>query len=323
MLLTAFDELMNYAAKLIEPAYSILNDKGVNRIFISPHAYLHSIPIGAIKIAETKEYFIENYEVSYITSLEHLFTSYKNKYRMKDLFSGTIINLFCSPKGRNFIKYGEKEIDLLKSIYSDASIYTLKNKEATKNNLIDSINQMSNPVSQLIFSCHCHCSTLSPSYSYLYLSDGTDAPGPYLCDGAEVQIDDLFQTVSNIEIGLVILSACDTGISFEAMKGIEESTGIDSAFIHSAIPCIVSTTYSVDDRCSFEIMRMFHIEISSGNPPSLALKNAQVNMLKTNTEKPIGDSTRGRMTDKYSWKIDYNHPYYWAFFKYSGPFDYT
>lgn len=111
-----------------------------------------------------------------------------------------------------------------------------------------------------------------------------------------------FLTVSDIvslkiSPELITLSSCQTAIGKE--KRGEGVIGLARAFFYSGAKRVISTLWSVNDESTSELMIKFYKNINKGLPPSLALRQAQLEMLKTSK---------------------YKSPYYWAPFQIQGEY---
>ena len=315
----SLDQLLVATGELIQPIIDFLNEKGIQRIFLSPHGILHLLPFHAAKLPKTGDYLIESgFEISYVPSITQLALIYKDNRKALNL--GPIVGLYCSPEGPDYLFFGEKEVDQLQDIYKNAEVIPpLKHQEATLEQLKKTLNK--NPqMTQLVFSCHGKSDLNNPSLAHLYLSDGTSAAKPYRCGGKPAFRQDLIDTIQGSNIGLVILSACESGQGVEGMQGYDEYVGLDSVFMQMAVPSIISTLYSVNDQSTSDIMGLFHTQVAKGLSPSQALHSAQLQFIK-NHNSVLSKGTKGiEIIDENAKPKSYGHPYYWAFLKYSGKF---
>jgi hypothetical protein len=87
------------------------------------------------------------------------------------------------------------------------------------------------------------------------------------------EIDDL-----DLGAGLVVLSACDTGVGKE-VRG-EGLMGVTSGFLAAGVPQLVVSLWEVGDRSTAELMKRFYDQLlEGGHPPAEALRRAQLSML--------------------------------------------
>lgn len=105
--------------------------------------------------------------------------------------------------------------------------------------------------------------------------------------------------IYNLELsaGLVVLSACQTGLGQE-VRG-EGLLGLTRGFMYAGSPRVMASLWKVDDRATVELMRHFY-EGLLGKPaltPAAALRRAQIALWKSK-----------------AWSA----PYYWAAFNLQG-----
>ena len=134
---------------------------------------------------------------------------------------------------------------------------------------------------------------------------------------------------------LVMLSACETGIT-DIMKGIaNEFIGSPAGFMLVGVPCVVSSLWSIPDISTAILMERFYSNpVASGMEIPVALQDAQLwvrnltaNQVKDYVEKCYcsgkweGESKefieqyRKRcleMAQKSPEEKPFQHPYYWA-----------
>jgi CHAT domain-containing protein len=77
----------------------------------------------------------------------------------------------------------------------------------------------------------------------------------------------------------VVLSACRTALGKE-VRG-EGLVGLTQGFLHAGTPRVVVSLWSVDDRATAELMRVFYDGIlQRGLAPARALREAQLSLLR-------------------------------------------
>jgi len=90
---------------------------------------------------------------------------------------------------------------------------------------------------------------------------------------------------------LIVLSACETGLG-KLSRG-DDLVGLQRAFLYAGTPAVVTTLWKVDDRASFELVRIFYDQLAGG--AAQALRQAQLEAMK-----------------------QYAHPFAWAAFVLTG-----
>ncbi len=134
-----------------------------------------------------------------------------------------------------------------------------------------------------------------PDSSFLLLAKGPDSDasaGSDILTNAELAQQDLGN------LGLVVLSACQTGID-KYLDG-EGMVGITRTFLAAGVPSVVASQWPVDSEATAILMKDFHkLRRSGGLSNADALRRAQLDLAASNG---------GR----------YASPYYWASFSLIG-----
>ncbi|MCC5637874.1 CHAT domain-containing protein [Nostoc sp. CHAB 5844] len=108
-----------------------------------------------------------------------------------------------------------------------------------------------------------------------------------------LRLQDIFNLKLPAE--LVVLSACETGLSQE-IKG-EGLVGLTRGFMYAGSPRVLVSLWNVDDEATSELMKKFYTKILKQKlAPAAALRAAQLEL----------------------WQEDYSTPYYWAAFTLQG-----
>ncbi|WP_341528676.1 CHAT domain-containing protein [Nostoc sp. UHCC 0302] len=109
-----------------------------------------------------------------------------------------------------------------------------------------------------------------------------------------LRLHDIFNL--NLQAELVVLSACQTGLG-EEVKG-EGLVGLTRGFMYAGSPRVVVSLWSVDDKATSELMKVFYNKmLKAGLKPAAALRAAQLEIWRTQ---------------------EYAAPYYWAAFTLQG-----
>ena len=175
---------------------------------------------------------------------------------------------------------------------------------------------------------------------------------------ATMTIRSILQNYNGEEPRLVVLSACETGISGSFIDDTEFG-GLPGAFISKGAAGVISSLWPVDDRATALLMGKFYdLHMDEGQDPATALRGAQ-NWLREATpdgiiayitqakdDGRIDETAASKFNDSVSkgrsdnplfaqsWDIThrvgsdatpspskdhpFQHPYYWAGFYYSG-----
>jgi hypothetical protein len=115
-----------------------------------------------------------------------------------------------------------------------------------------------------------------------FVQTGTDQPTAYLLlEGREkltaAELIALMARAPDRAIGLVVLAACRTGLSF---SGYDEAYSLGTAFLAGGARSVLSTQWSIPDRDTSALMYMFHHFLRTGGRAAwAALREAQLWML--------------------------------------------
>ncbi len=102
----------------------------------------------------------------------------------------------------------------------------------------------------------------------------------------------------NLAADLVVLSACQTGLGKD-VNG-EGLLGLTRGFMYAGALCVMTSLWKINDSATADIMERFYREfLNRGKPPSAALREAQLQMLR---------------------QQQFQAPYYWAAFVTQGEY---
>jgi CHAT domain-containing protein len=128
------------------------------------------------------------------------------------------------------------------------------------------------------FAVHGKINALRPEMSYLILSSlyGCGAKNALKLGG----IYDL-----RLSARLVVLSACDSALG-KNMES-EGSIGLPRAFLYAGAKSVIASLWKVDDKATKELMVRLYAGLQQGKRPSLALRNAQLEISKEKTRSAL------------------------------------
>ncbi|WP_333271484.1 tetratricopeptide repeat protein [Microcoleus sp. D3_18_C2] len=136
-----------------------------------------------------------------------------------------------------------------------------------------------------------------------------------LGDGGLITLPDI-QTLNLLNVDLVVLSACQTGIGGKLGNG-EEILGFGYQIQETGAKAALASLWIVDDGGTQALMVAFYTALLSGNKKAEALQKAQIALI-TGDDSVLGRSAnlsilaQTRSGLKRSVASRLHHPYYWA-----------
>ncbi|MDQ3664989.1 MAG: CHAT domain-containing protein [Acidobacteriota bacterium] len=238
--------LRNLYNLLLRPIEGLI---GVKRLVVVPHHALHYVPFHALCDAEG--YVIERREVSYAPSAGVLLHCLGRPRR--SLQQALLLGF---PDART--PHVREEIDSLAALFPEA--VTLLDERAT----LAALREEAPSADFLHLACHGQFRPDNPLFSSLQLADGW------------LTVRDAYNL--NLSCDLVVLSACETGVS--AVAPGEELLGLARGFLSAGSPSLVLSLWTVDDKSTVHMMSDFYERLLAGDAPAAALRYAQCQLLR-------------------------------------------
>ncbi|MEZ5426740.1 MAG: CHAT domain-containing protein [Pyrinomonadaceae bacterium] len=231
--------------KLLKP---LENNFGEDDLIVVPVGALHYVPFHALH--NGRNYLIEERNVVHSPGATVWLNleSKKRKPLKTALFFG-----FADER----IPLVEDEIKSLKKIFDRSRIFTGEKANFaayTKN---------APRFDVLHLACHGQFRPENPLFSSLHLADGF------------VTVRDICG--QDLSAELVTLSACETGLN-KVFAG-DEILGLARGFLVAGSSSLVLSLWTVNDRATADLMKLFYAEIVKGKTASEALKIAQCNFI--------------------------------------------
>ncbi|RKZ93490.1 MAG: hypothetical protein DRR19_00940 [Candidatus Parabeggiatoa sp. nov. 1] len=217
------------------------------------------------------------------------------------------------------LKYGPTEVANIAALFPNQQ--QLCENTATREGVLTALHDKTH----IHFSCHGLFKPDEPPDSALYLAGN---------DRLTVQ-DLILGTVDLTKVRMVVLSACQTGIT-DFTKIPNEVIGFSGAFMQAGVPAIISTLWPVEEIATLLLLKRFYqFYLQENQPPVQALQQAQY-WLRDATVEELGLVTlfqkiylESEETDEeaflsmqnYKTRLSekvFAHPYYWAGFVFSG-----
>ena len=232
--------------RLLQPIESKIGER---HLVIVPHGTLHYLPFQALH--DGNSYLIERREVSVVPSaavLVQCLTRTTPEYR----------HALVLGVADEQIPRVSAELHASANLFEDVKQFSdeAATTEALRKNSVD--------VDVVHLACHAHFRSDNPLFSSLRLGDGwftaRDAYG------------------LKLNCGLVTLSACETGMNVVAPG--DELMGLVRGFLSAGSPSVMMSLWTVDDEATAELMVGFYSELARTKSPAMALRAAQVRLLK-------------------------------------------
>ena len=160
---------------------------------------------------------------------------------------------------------------------------TYKQRNASKSQFLANLNRYA----YAHISSHAIVDDEDPRQSFISFSQMDDT----LNRNQLLYVDELYHL--NIPTGMVVLSACETGLG-----AISKGEGIQSlarAFFYSGAKSLITTLWQINDASSVPLIKEFYRNLRSGEQKHRALRKAKLNYLENTS-------------------AIYAHPYYWSGF---------
>jgi len=248
-----------------------------NKVFIVPHRSLHFLPFDVLH--DGKHFLVEKFSFSYLPSAAAM-RFLKNK---NSRFQSALV--FGNPATDDAIslpplEWAEKEALEIGRHFTPCQVLT--RAEATKTRFLS----LANKFDVVHFAGHASMDPLKPMNSRLYLAKDPTQNGL-------LTLADLYALKMNAS--LVVLSACETGLA--QLETGDELIGLVRGFFFAGTRSIVASLWRVNDEATMLLMLSFYKNIKAKIPPSEALRNAKIDLLKS---------------------TNHTHPFFWSAFNFYG-----
>ena len=303
---------------VFEQMDEILQRTGICRIILSPHRFLHVLPLHLMTstVSGTEKRLFEQYEVSYAPSASVLF-HVSRTLKTQSLSNASEIpyaadSLVAISNPTGDLRFADEETASVASFFHHALVLT--GHQATYTRILSEAHS----AGCLHFACHGTFKLDDPYQSGLYLATVTPAdqsscqsvsersdPTVHYGINAETKtyadhravffqpeaIDEPIQTgilltlveiCHHLNLGqtrLVVLSACESGLVATGGSA-DEVIGLPAGFLYAGANAVLSSLWLVDDAHSRDLITDFYrCHISDGLSPAAALRQAQIQMM--------------------------------------------
>lgn len=277
---------------LLEPVAEILEAKDV--AYFVPHGSIHSIPFHALIASDGEPLLRENGPLILYSPTVSLLcqTPLKSQSSAKN----SCLSLGYSGEGKQLLNQAEPSAKYIADLMKGTAVVGTVPKS-------EILFKRGYNFRYIHFACHGQFNASAPLQSALYLS-----PNEWLT--AEDVITKL-----RLECDLVVLGACETGLS-HVHRG-DELEGLVRAFMLAGSQAVLTTNWQVHDHTTSILMAYFYEQLATGKGMALALKQAQlflktINLAQTRTifnklGIPFNETTTLSEED-----TPFSDPIYWA-----------
>ncbi len=231
---------------LITPLEPYLS--GTSIVFI-PVGVLNYVPFHALR--NNAGYLIERFEITHAPS-----ASVWERLQERPARTATTPLLMGFADER--IPLVETEVRNLKKILPGSKALTGKSAS------FSAFSRFSSKHDLIHLACHGQFRPESPMFSSLHLADGW------------ITVHDICS--QPLRAGLVILSACETGLS-KVFAG-DEILGLTRGFLSAGAGSLIVSLWTVNDRAAGELMTHFHSCVQRGTPIAASLRDAQRELIR-------------------------------------------
>jgi CHAT domain-containing protein/tetratricopeptide (TPR) repeat protein len=233
---------------LLKPLEGFCGNKNLK---IVPNGNLHYLPFQALHNGE--QFLIETNEISYAPSAAIFQTCQSLKYEAIE----SLLLVGVADAKTPLVK---TEIETLSKLFNKSISFL--DEDASIKNLRENLQN----ADILHLACHGNFRPDNPAFSSLALfSENLTAD--------QVKHFDLRNK-------LVTLSACETGMN-KVVSG-EELLGLSRGFLAAGASSLLMSLWTVNDRSTLDLMKVFYRQIANGDEPVKALQHAQITALKEN-----------------------------------------
>jgi CHAT domain-containing protein len=315
----------------------------IKRIIIIPHRFLHLIPLHAMELPKTGIWG-DVVQIQYapsasvLSQLMDLRLAMKNEILEHPRSAVTVAVAYASAK--HPLIFHEEEARAVAKACKGGKI--IIGPDATRARVKEAIRD----ADYIHFACHGGFDDIDPLNGGLTLapdsngstqSDLSSTEGHRVVaenaplDGDRLRLGEIFQEVRLQQARLVVLSACETGLT-KVEQRHEEYIGLPAGFLHAGATTVISSLWPVNDIATWLLMRSFAKRIASGSGSAAALyasqrklralsRDAVLQEIATAAQKEPDPLRRERMLEQgqlLQGEFPFVSPYWWAGFTVNG-----
>lgn len=238
-------------------------------LVVVPDGPLHRVPFSALRDRASERYLIED---TVVVSAPSIRTALAASKRLSEL----------EGHPSNVLAVGEMERDrsgslpslpeAAKEVHEVAAFYRDRIVLVGANATAERFTTESQQADVVHFAGHAVANEAYPSMSYLLLSPSRESPSGAIF---------AYQLFANtgLRARVFVLAACRTA-SGAAAQG-EGPLSLAWPVLASGVPSVVASLWDLDDASARSLVRRLHQGIATGVPPATALREAQIEFLRT------------------------------------------
>jgi len=278
-----------------------MNVDTYERLYVVPDGILYQIPFGILPTTQpanrysygSTHYLIENHSISYYTSLQELYHSWKPSHdEFKYEYAGFGIDKFnnrysslASNKVLGALPNTVKEVEAIDSLLPGSQ---KKKLVFIDNSATESAFKRIAPETRILhLATHSEVFFNEPLFSVIYMhkkvfqnaSLGDDPPQ----DDGQIHAYELFPL--HLKSDMVMLSSCESGTgSYITGSGL---IGLNRAFTYAGVKSLVMNMWKVDDKAAETVSVQFYKYLKQGLPKDEALRKAKLYYLNNIDSDPL------------------------------------
>ena len=289
---------------LIEPIKADLQQANIQTLIYAPDGQMRYVPLAALY--DGNQWLVEQYQINYLTALSLTdldSQSFQNPNIIAGAFTDQAGQVQVGNRNFNFgpIPAAKEEVKALSQTFANTK--TLTGQDFTRRTLTTAQLNRHNIVH---LATHGQLVSGNPEESFILLNNGEHIT---LREIKDWQLPN---------VGLVVLSACQTALGDTLGSGIE-IIGFGYQLQQAQARAAIATLWSINDSTTSDLMEEFYERLKQGSAnPVDALRQAQIALITGDFQsrsKRIRSSvvqTPGKSGTFGKISRDLTHPYYWA-----------
>ena len=289
---------------LISPIAADLKRAKIKTIIYAPDGALRYVPLAALY--DGKQWLVENYQINYITALG-LTNLSPQSFQQPKILAGAftdshrLITVGEQTLQFSHLPYASREVEFLEQTFENTT--TLLGSDFTRSNMIPT---RLNRYNIIHLATHGQLVSDNPEESFILLNNGEHIT---LREIKDWQLPN---------VGLVVLSACQTALGNRLGSGIEV-IGFGYQLQLAQARASIATLWQINDATTSDLMDTFYDRLKQGSPnPVHALRAAQIDLIRGQGQGAKGEGRTsvvfepGQGGSRDGISRDRSHPYYWA-----------